>query len=90
MEKLEEVTLNDNHPERVIRVGTFAMVITRQELVLFLKSNTNMFAWSHKDMPGIDPRIMVHRLNVSPSFPLVRQKRHVFAPERNEAIAKVV
>ena len=41
-------------------------------------------------MPGIDPSIMVHRLNVSPSFPPVRQKKRVFAPERDQAIAKEV
>ena len=71
MEKLEEVTLNDNHSERVIRVGTHAMDTTQLELVLTLKSNTDVFAWSHEDMLGVDPRIMVHILNVSPSFPLV-------------------
>ena len=41
-------------------------------------------------MPGIDPSVMVHRLNVSPSFPPVPQKRRVFAPERDQAIAEEV
>ena len=27
--------------------------------------NQDMFAWSHKDMPGIDPSVIVHRLNVN-------------------------
>ena len=33
---------------------------------------------------------MVHRLNVSPSFPPIRQKKRVFAQERDQAIAKEV
>ena len=33
---------------------------------------------------------MVHRLNVSPSFLPVRQKKKVFAPERGQAIAEEV
>ena len=33
---------------------------------------------------------MVHRLNVSPSFPPVRQKKRVFAPERDRAIVEEV
>ena len=41
-------------------------------------------------MPGIDPSVMVHRLNVSPAFPSIRQKKRVFAPERDQAIAEEV
>ena len=41
-------------------------------------------------MPGIDPSVMVHRLNVSPSFPPVLQKTRVFAPEGDQAIAEEV
>jgi len=41
-------------------------------------------------MPGIDPSIIVHRLNVSPSFPPIRQKKRVFTPERDQAIAEEV
>ena len=41
-------------------------------------------------MPGIDPSIIVHKLNVSPSFPPVRQKKRVFAQERDKAIAEEV
>jgi len=33
---------------------------------------------------------MVHRLNVSPSFPPIRQKKRVFAQERDWAIAEKV
>ena len=33
---------------------------------------------------------MVHRLNVSPSFPPIRQKKRVFAPERDQAIAEEI
>ena len=41
-------------------------------------------------MPEIDPSVMVHRLNVSPSFPPIRQKKRVFAPEQDWALAKEV
>ena len=33
---------------------------------------------------------MVHRLNVSPSIPLIRQKKRVFAQERDKAIMEEV
>ena len=41
-------------------------------------------------MLGIDPLVIVHRLNVSPSFPPIRQKKRVFAPERDRAIGEEV
>jgi hypothetical protein len=49
-----------------------------------------MFAWNHEDMPGIDPSIIVHRLNADPGFRPIRQKRRTFAPERNQAVAEEV
>ena len=41
-------------------------------------------------MLGIDTSVMVHRLNVSPSFPPIRQKKRVFTQERDKAIAEEV
>ena len=41
-------------------------------------------------MPGISLNIIVHKLNVCPSFPPFWQKKRVFAQERDKAIAKEV
>ena len=41
-------------------------------------------------MPGIDPSVITHRLNVYPSFKPVRQKKRVFAPERDNSIKEEV
>ena len=41
-------------------------------------------------MPGIDPLIIVHRLNMSPSFSPIQQKKRVFAQEWDKAIAEEV
>ena len=41
-------------------------------------------------MPGIDPSIIIHRLNISPSFPPIQQKKQVFAPEQDQAMAEEV
>ena len=37
-------------------------------------------------MPGIDPSVITHRLNVCPSFKPIRQKKRVLAPERDNAV----
>ena len=79
VEELEEVSLDDTWPERTTRIGTLASWPMRQTLTTFLKDNQDVFTWSHKDMPGIDPSVMIHKLNVLPSFPPIRQKKRVFA-----------
>ena len=71
-EKLEEVFLDDSNLEQITKIGTLASPAVIQALTPFLKSNRDIFAWSHEDMPGIDPSVMVYRLNVSPSFPPIR------------------
>ena len=63
---------------------------TKQDLVGFLKRSTNVFAWSHKDMPRIDPSVITHRLNVSPSYKIFCQKKKLFAPEQDNAIKEEV
>ena len=41
-------------------------------------------------MPKIEPSVMVHRLNVSPSFPSIHQKKRVFTQERDRAMVEEV
>ena len=41
-------------------------------------------------MPGIDPSVIVHMLNVNPDSSPVRQKKRVFTQERDKAVAEEV
>ena len=68
IEELEEMVLDDSKPDRKTRMGTLASWPVRQALTAFLRDNQDVFAWSHEDMSGIAPSIIVHRLNVSPPF----------------------
>ena len=90
VEELEEVMLDELRPGRTTRIGTLASPTVRQNLANFLKRNQDIFAWSHEDMPGIDPSVIVHRLHVNPDSPPVRQKKRVFAQERDKAVAEEV
>ena len=88
IEELEEIIRDNSRPERTTRVDTLASSPMCQELTTFLRDNQDMFAWSHEDMSGIDPTIMVHKLNVSSTFSPIWQKKRVFAQERDKAIAE--
>lgn len=45
-----------------------------------LRRNKDIFAWSHKDIPGVDPEEAEHCLNIDPSHPPVRQEQRRFVP----------
>ncbi|KAL5568843.1 hypothetical protein UlMin_025418 [Ulmus minor] len=57
-----------------------------KNLIIFLREHRDVFAWSHEDMPGIDPNVIVHRWNIDPNFKPIKQKRRTFNAERYMAI----
>ena len=67
VEELKEVFLDESRPGRTTRMGTLASPMIRQDLAGFLRMNQDVLAWSHKDMPGINPSVIVHKLNVNPA-----------------------
>jgi hypothetical protein len=89
-EELEVVVLDDEKPHKTTSIGTKMDGRLRESMIKFLKSNLDIFAWTHDDMPGIDPSTICHKLNVNPSILPVKQKRRVFAPDRNQAISNEV
>jgi hypothetical protein len=89
-EELDTIELKDGHPEKTTKVGANLPLKMKESLVQFLKNNKDVFAWNHEDMPGINPSIISHKLNVNPSLHPVKQKRRVFALERNNAIMEEV
>lgn len=90
VEELEEITLDESWLERMTRMGTLASQPMRQALAAFLRMNQDVFAWSHEDMPEIDPSVIVYKLNVNPTSSPIRQKKRVFAQERDKTIVKEV
>ena len=85
-EALEDISLDENNPERCTRFGADLEEKIKKNLVHFLKKNIDVFVWSHEEMPGIDPNVITHHLNVCLSSKPVQQKKRVFAPEKDNAI----
>lgn len=71
-EELNLVLLLD--PEKQVSIETKLGVTLREDLINFLRPNDDVFAWSHEDVSGIDPNIMVHRLNIDPNYKPIKQK----------------
>ncbi|CAL2276959.1 unnamed protein product [Prunus armeniaca] len=86
VEDNELVTLDEDIPDRQVRIGTSLSQELRSDLVTFLRLNFEVFAWSYNDMPGISPEIISHRLSINPAVRPIRQKRRAYDPERYEAM----
>ncbi|RVW70224.1 hypothetical protein CK203_051479 [Vitis vinifera] len=57
---------------------------------IFLRSNHDIFAWTHSDMKGIHPSIASHKLNVFPAARPIRQKIRRFHPDRQRVIQEEI
>jgi hypothetical protein len=88
VEELEEFEVGD--PKKRVRIGSQLPQYVKEEPVAFLRRNSDVFAWSHENMSGIDPSVIVHKLNVEPNHRPVKQRRRTFAAERTQAIAEKV
>ncbi|XP_024042632.1 uncharacterized protein LOC112099511 [Citrus clementina] len=86
VEDLEAVSLGPENPGKTIRIGSRLKGEQKQELVKCLQAHADVFAWTHEDMPGIDPEVACHKLAVKKGARAVRQKRRCFNQERYEAI----
>ena len=90
MEELDEIQIHPDFPEHKVQIGSRLDPDIRMKLIDFLSAHYDCFAWSHADMTGIDPEVIVHKLQVDSDYPPRKQKRRKFAPERNAAINEEV
>nr|XP_023924934.1 uncharacterized protein LOC112036356 [Quercus suber] len=89
LEGLKKVVIDDDQ-ERFFQVGTQLPPREKEELLEFLKSNLDVFAWDPCDAPGIEPFFICHRLNVNPSVILRKQPPRCPSKEHAEAVKEEV
>jgi len=74
--ELKELNLRTKEDPRSIYVSTMLMLEEEKEYFSLLSEYMDVFAWSYKEMPNLDPKIAVHSLAIKKG---VSPKRH---PER--------
>ncbi|KAM2039994.1 hypothetical protein ACFX1T_013385 [Malus domestica] len=85
-EELEKVSISKYYLDRMVKIGTTLSPPIWLALISFLQENTEVFAWSYEDMPGISPDIICHRLSIEHTTKPVRQKQRSYDAERYEAM----
>lgn len=63
--ELKDIILDTDILDGTTRVGVDLPKEFKAQLRDFLTKNRDVFSWMHEDMPGIDPRVAVHKLNVN-------------------------
>ncbi|XP_022845323.1 uncharacterized protein LOC111368325 [Olea europaea var. sylvestris] len=87
VEELEVVELEHG---KAVTIGRDLKANLWEEIINWLSRNIDVFAWKVKDMPGIDPEVAVHKLNISPRAKPVKQRKRQFAPKRRVVIQEEV
>ena len=72
IEELVEINLDLEDPNKKVLVGAQLKEVERERVVECLKKNKDIFAWSHKDIPRVNPEEAEHCLNIDPPHPSVR------------------
>ena len=76
--------------DRRFLIGASVKDKERVEMLLFLVQNIDVFAWSLYKVPGVDPKFIVHKLNMDPLYPPKKQKPRRSAKEYVNAVRQEV
>nr|GMD14333.1 uncharacterized protein LOC109150426 [Ipomoea batatas] len=81
IDELKEVDLGTPENPRPIFISTLLSNEDEKIYVELLKEYIDVFAWTYKEMPGLDPKVAVHRLAVKKTCRPVKQAQRRFRPE---------
>ena len=84
VEQIEEINISGEG--RATQIRTHLNHDQRNEMTLFLRVNSDVFAWSAAEMLGILPSVISHSLSVNPLIRPVKQKKRKLDLERLIAV----
>ncbi|XP_058070884.1 probable LRR receptor-like serine/threonine-protein kinase At1g56130 [Magnolia sinica] len=90
MKDLVPIPVDESDPSKTVQIGSSLTTPLRDNMVALLQQFADIFAWFHKDMPDIDSKISVHRLNADPAHRTIRQRRRVLGSKRYAVIGEEV
>jgi len=73
-EEIEIINLVTDEDKKEIKIGTLLDVNIKKIVIELLRNYADIFAWLYKDMPGLVPEVVEHRLPLKPECPLLKQK----------------
>ncbi|GJW70691.1 hypothetical protein Tco_0127608 [Tanacetum coccineum] len=94
----EQIIVNDKYPDQTVTIEKQLPNHFKKEMQSLLKSNADIFAWTHTDITRILRTIMVegkpfnteHKLNKYNHIKPIKQNKRGLGPDRNMAACKEI
>ena len=80
----------DNDDAKYFQVEVQLPSREKEELVVFLRKNVDVFDWSAYEAPRVDPNFICHYLNVNPSVTPKKQLPRRFSKEHSDIVKEEV
>ncbi|KAL0456161.1 UNVERIFIED_CONTAM: Retrovirus-related Pol polyprotein from transposon.6 [Sesamum latifolium] len=81
VDELREVNLGNTEDPQPIYTSASLTQEEEEAYIMLLHEFKYVFAWSYKEMPGLDPKVAVHHLSVKKGARPVKQGQRRFRPE---------
>ena len=65
-EELIKINLSEEGRERMVKISKGLLEGERRKLIALLKEYKDIFAQDYEEMLELDPKLVIHRLNVDP------------------------
>jgi Reverse transcriptase (RNA-dependent DNA polymerase) len=88
VDELAEINLGTEEDPRPTFISASLPEEVADRLKTFLKSYMDCFAWSYKEMPGLDPDVAVHYLKIDPTFKPIKQAPRRMRIELEEKVVE--
>ena len=84
-EELVKVNLSEGGEERMVKISKGLLEEEKRRLISLLREYKDVVAWKYEEMPGLDPKLVTHKLSVDPKAKPMKQptrKYHLDAKEK--------
>ncbi|KAL0427159.1 UNVERIFIED_CONTAM: hypothetical protein Slati_2890700 [Sesamum latifolium] len=68
VEELLNIEIMPENPNKTTRIGSHLDEEAKKVVILCLRRNADIFAWTPQDLEGIDPQVITHHLNIDPNY----------------------
>jgi len=79
VDDMKELNLGTNEEPRPIYVSSSLTLEEEKQCLEVLSEYKDVFAWNYKEMPGLDPKVVVHRLSIKRGISPKKQPQRRFA-----------
>ena len=90
VDDLIEVNLGTEDDPRLTFISASLTKEEQESYKALLYRNRDIFAWSYKEMPGLDADVAVHRLSINPTYRPIKQAPRRFHPDLDSKIVEEV